>query len=130
MEALYRQGEMDFDAARTRRVSNWLIANPEFGGVWLIRSDGADVGYLALTVCASLEFGGLHGLLDELYVDVASRGRGIGPQAVEFAAAWARSRGFAALRLEVGDENAHAQHVYRNAGFRLHPDRRLMTKWL
>jgi GNAT superfamily N-acetyltransferase len=130
MEGLYRQGEMDFDAVRARRVSEWLLANPESGGIWMIEAKGSAIGYMAVTTCVSLEFGGRHALLDELFVDAAWRGKGVGPQAIEFATEWGRSRGFTALRLEVGDENPHGLHVYAKAGFAIHPDRRLMTRWI
>lgn len=130
MSRLYSQDALDYDAARARRVAQWLIANPGLGGIWLIESEGAAVGYLALTVCVSLEFHGRFAMLDELYIDPAARNQGIGPEAISFATQWAQSRNFAALRLEVAHENLHAQHVYRKSGFAPHHDRRLMTKWL
>lgn len=130
MSRLYAQDALNYDPDRARRVAEWLILHPDAGGLWLIRHGGADVGYLAITVCVSLEFHGRFAMLDELYIDEPARGRGIGPQAVAFASEWARARAFAALRLEVAHENAHAQHVYAMSGFALHHDRRLMTKWL
>ena len=130
MTRLYGQDHLDYDPARARRVSEWLIANPDCGGLWLIDSEGVEVGYFALTVCVSIEFHGRFAMLDELYIDESARGRAIGPEAIAFATSWAQARGFKALRLEVADENAHAQHVYEKNGFNLHNDRRLMTKWL
>jgi GNAT superfamily N-acetyltransferase len=125
MSRLYAQDELAFDAERARRASEWLVANPDLGGIWLIE----EAGYLAITVCVSLEFHGRFALLDELYLDEPWRGRGLGAEAVEFAAAWARSRGFAALRLETAHDNLRAQSLYRKSGFLLH-DRHLMTRWL
>jgi GNAT superfamily N-acetyltransferase len=119
----------EYDPVRTRKTCEWLVANPEWGGIWLIQCDGADAGYLIVTVCASIEFHGKMALLDELYIADDRRSRGLGPAAIEFASEWARARGFAALRLELADDNAHALHVYRKSGFLLH-ERYLMTKWL
>jgi GNAT superfamily N-acetyltransferase len=130
MSRLYGQDALDYDAVRAARVCEWLIANPDHGAIYLIQSDGTDVGYMGLTVCVSIEFHGRFAMLDELYIDVSARSRGIGPEAIAFATAWAKSRNFAALRLEVAEENAHAQHVYEKSSFHLHEDRRLMTKWL
>ena len=129
MARLYSHDASRFDAARALRVSEWLIANPEWGGIWILEVDGRDAGYLVLTVCASIEFHGRMALLDELYIDEEFRNRGLGPAAIEFASEWSRARGFAALRLELADSNTHAQHVYEKTGFYLH-HRRLMTKWL
>ena len=129
MSRLYAQDALPFDAARARLAAEWLAANPDSGGVWLIESAAEPAGYLVLTVCASLEFHGRFALLDELYLDPPWRGLGLGAQAVEFGAAWARSRGMSALRLETAHDNLRAQTLYRKSGFLLH-DRHLMTKWL
>jgi GNAT superfamily N-acetyltransferase len=129
MAGLYRNDPRYFDAGRARAITEWLIANPEWGGIWVIRAGGRDAGYVVLTVCASIEFHGRMALLDELYIDEEFRNRGLGPAAIDFAVSWARARGFAALRLELAADNDHALHVYRKAGFHLH-HRHLMTKWL
>jgi ribosomal protein S18 acetylase RimI-like enzyme len=130
MARLYEQDHLDYDAVRAVRVCEWLLANPVWGGIWRVEVDGRDAGYMAATVASSIEFHGKLAFLDELYIAPEFRSRGLGPAAVEHVAAWARARGFAALRLEVATENLHAQHVYRRAGFLLQNDRRLMTKWL
>ena len=129
MAGLYHHDQRYFDPDRALRVSEWLLSNPEWGGIWVIEADGRDAGYLVLTVCASIEFHGRMALLDELFVDEPFRNRGIGPAAIEFAAQWSRDRGFVALRLELAADNTHARHVYENSGFHLH-NRLLMTKWL
>jgi GNAT superfamily N-acetyltransferase len=130
MQLLYGREHIDFDPPTTLRSAEWLLANPDWGGIWMLDAAGRDAGYLAVTVASSIEFRGRFALLDELYIADEFRGHGLGPAAVGFATEWARDRGFAALRLEVGDENFHGRHVYTKAGFKLHPDRRLMTKWL
>jgi GNAT superfamily N-acetyltransferase len=129
MAGLYAQDALPYDPGRAFRVTDWLLANPDSGGIWIIQADGQDAGHLVLTICVSLEFRGRFALLDELYIDPAWRNCGLGPAAIAFAESWSRDQGFAALRLEVSEDNAHAQHVYRKSGFLLH-DRHLMTKWL
>jgi GNAT superfamily N-acetyltransferase len=129
MARLYSHDSIRFDASRALRVSEWLTANPDWGGIWILDVDGRDAGYLVLTVCASIEFHGRMALLDELYIDDEFRNRGVGPAAIEFASQWSRDRGFSALRLELAADNTHALHVYEKSGFYLH-HRRLMTKWL
>lgn len=129
MARLYAQDALPFDSARARSAAEWLLAAPGRGGIWLIEGDGAAAGYIVLTACVSLEFRGPFALLDELYLDDEWRGRGLGAQAIDFAADWARSRGMAAVRLETAHDNLRAQSLYRKCGFVLH-DRHLMTKWL
>lgn len=129
MAKLYAEGHDPFDAARARSATEKLLAEPEFGGVWTIDMGGAPAGYLVFVMGYSLEFGGRFGLLDELYINQAWRGKGIGKQAVAFAGQQCQTRGWQALRLEVGQENQPAMDLYRRSGFGLH-DRFLMTKWV
>ena len=129
MSRLYEHDELAYSPARARSASEWLLANPESGAIWLIEADGKDAGYIVVTVCVSIEFGGRFALLDELYLDPPWRGQGIAAQAIDFAAAWAASRAISALRLETAVDNAHAIHVYRKSGFTV-DSRHLMTKWL
>lgn len=129
MGRLYSEAGAAHHRERARRAVRGLITNPELGGVWLIDVDGEPAGYLCITLCYSLEFAGPFALLDELYLNEAWRGRGIGAQAIGFAEKWARARGLAAVRLEVGRTNLRALELYRRHGFTAH-DRHLMTKWL
>ena len=129
MGKLYSEAGATHDRERARRAAEWLMANPEFGGVWLIELDGETAGYLCVTVCYSLEFDGRFALLDELYLKPAWRGQGIGSQAIGFAEGWSRGRGLAAIRLEVAHTNLRALELYQRQGFKAH-ERYLMTKWL
>jgi GNAT superfamily N-acetyltransferase len=129
MGNLYAGAGDAYDRPRARRAAQWLLEHPAGGGVWLIRGGAEIAGYLVVTACFSLEFGGEFGLLDELYLEPAWRGQGIGPRAIEFASAWCVARGMQALRLEVARDNQHALRIYERAGFIAH-NRDLMTKWL
>jgi GNAT superfamily N-acetyltransferase len=129
MAQLYAKGSGRHDRERARRGSEWLLAHPEYGGIWMIEVDGRVAGYLVLTIGYSLEFDGRFGLLDELYLEERSRGKGIGKVALAFAEQECRARGLAALRLEVDYGNGGALKLYRESGFKTH-DRYFMTKWL
>jgi len=139
MGRLYSEAGAKHDRERARRAAEGLMANAELGGVWLIHAKdelvndeqvrGEIVGYLCITLGYSLEFDGRFALLDELYLEEAWRGQGIGGQAIAFAAEWSRARGLAAIRLEVAYTNSRAIELYRREGFQAH-DRHLMTKWL
>jgi len=129
MAKLYAQGSSAFDAGRAQRATEKLLAEPEFGGVWMIDWEGTPVGYLVLLLGYSLEFGGRFGLLDEVFVEEAWRGKGLGTEALAFADDQCRAREWNALRLEVGQGNLRAIAMYRWSGFQMH-DRYLMTKWI
>ena len=129
MAQLYAHGVGEFNAVRARRATQRLLAEPEFGRVWMIVAGARPVGYLALVLGYSLEFGGRFGLLDELFVEEPWRGLGLGRQALEFAAGECRARQWSALRLEVARKNERAQALYRSARF-ASQDRDLMTWWM
>lgn len=123
---------MDGQGARDpRRESAMaeLIDRPEFGGTWLMLVDGIVAGYLTLTACYSLEFHGAFGLLDELFVEEAYRGQGIGKAALSFVDEQCRARRWKAVRLEVSKTNVGAMELYRKSGYRAE-ERYLMTRWV
>lgn len=129
MNRLYTEAGGEHDAERARRAIGHLFSHPDAGGVWFIECDSHTAGYIAITACFSLEFGGAFGLLDELYLIPERRGHGLGAQAIAFAELWCRSHGCEALRLEVELSNERALRLYRQGGFISH-HRDLMTKWL
>jgi GNAT superfamily N-acetyltransferase len=129
MGRLYSEGGATHHRERARRAVEELMLNPQLGGIWLIDLGAETVGYLCVTVCYSLEFAGRFALLDELYLQEAWRGQGIGAQAIAFAEDWSRAHGLAAIRLEVEHANLRALELYQRQGFKAH-ERHLMTKWL
>lgn len=129
MHRLYTEPGGTHHRQRARRAMEYLLTRPESGGVWFLEAAGELAGYVVVTACFSLEFGGSFGLLDELYLLPGFRGRGLGSAALGFAGEWCRAHGCEALRLEVDLANERALGLYRRAGFETH-HRDLMTKWL
>lgn len=120
--------ELD-DAARARGIAG-LLDDERAGGVWWIRADGTRVGYLALCVGYSLEFGGRDGFLDEFYLLPEARGRGTGRAALAAALDAARALGIRALHLEVGRDNERARQLYAALGFEARTRFTLMSRGL
>ncbi|MDR7192679.1 GNAT family N-acetyltransferase [Luteimonas terrae] len=116
MRAFYIEDRLCFDDVATPRAVSALLSDPGCGALLLLGADGND-GYMALTRGFSLEQGGHHALLDELYIAPTARGRGLGAQALEIASAQARLWGMAVLRLEVHHHNPRAKALYLRAGF-------------
>lgn len=87
------------------------------------------VGYIALSMGFSIEAGGRDAFIDELYLEPAVQGRGLGKRALEFAAFTCRELGARRIRLEVERKNPRAHALYQRLGFREH-ERRIMYKSL
>lgn len=131
MRSFYAEEHLVFDELIARRALLELLADSTFGTVTLLLApdDGSVIGHFTLTFGFSLEFHGRYALLDELYLIPSVRGRGWGRRGLSLAAEAARTRGVAALRLEVNHANARARSVYLKSGFQ--DNRRdLFTRWL
>jgi ribosomal protein S18 acetylase RimI-like enzyme len=101
---------------------------PPRGGLWLARAGDAGVGCVALrplddTIAE----------VKRMYVDPASRGRGVGRALMETVIAGARARGYETVRLGTLEEMTAAQGLYRSLGFRpverYRPDELIHTRF-
>lgn len=132
MRELFSSDHVHFDEAMAREGLGAItaplgVAPP--GHVWMIESNGQSAGYLVLTFAFSLEFGGWHAFVDEVFLKETFRGRGWGTRAIELAASTCVGLGMHALLLEVDVANDRALSLYRRCGFHEHP-RRLMRRAL
>lgn len=96
------------------------------------RSDGSSprpFGYMVITLGFSVEAGGRDAFVDELYVESAMQGRGLGGRALVYAERVARDLGAQRLRLEVEYANEGARRLYERNGFIAH-QRRILSKVL
>lgn len=105
-----------------------LLDGIPHGAAYLIGPPRAPIGYLVVTFGWSLEFGGLDGFIDEIYVRPGVRGRGIASETLSALPRALAGAGLKALHLEVSRTNDKAQALYKQAGFVARPDHMLMTK--
>ena len=103
-----------------QRATAGLIENHSLGRILTARRDGALVGVAVISFLWTLEHGGPAAWLDEVYVEPARRGAGIGRQLVEAAMQVARDSGCIALDLEVDAGHDAAERLYERMGFRRH----------
>ena len=112
--------------ARLNGVKPLLEGSP-YGAIYLIGLPRAPIGYIAITFGWSIEFGGMDGFVDEVYVRPAVRGRGIAAEVLTSLPTALAQGGLKALHLEVDTDDQSAQRLYDRAGF-VHRDRyKLMT---
>ena len=99
MGEFYADGGHPLPAARAARTFERLLASPQLGAVWLVAPGGTPAGFVVLTVAFSMEYGGLRGFVDDLFVAAPYRRQGLASEALEAV------------------ENDTAVRVYRRAGF-------------
>ena len=105
-----------------------LLQNPVYGVVYVVREQTALIGYLVICFDFSLEYRGKGAWIDELFVEAAHRGKGIGTQLLDLAETASREHNAKFLHLEVTHGNP-AIELYRRRGFLDH-QRYLMSKAL
>jgi len=112
--------EADFrpDVERQRRGLALLLAAPAQSLVLVAERGGEVVGMVTVQLVVSTAEGALSGLLEDMVVAPAARGRGIGRRLLEAAEGWTRERGATRLQLLADRENAPALRFYERMGWR------------
>ncbi len=113
----------DLEAA----IAPMLDGSPH-GAAYLIGPSRAPVGYLVVSFGWSVEFGGLDGIPDELFIRTGVRGRGIAGDALSALVRALGPAGLCALHLEVRRTDEATKRLCRRAGFALRDDFALMSR--
>lgn len=107
-----------------------LLDGSPHGAIYLIGPACAPIGYIVVTFGWSIEFGGLDGFIDEIYIRSGVRGRGVGSEVITSLVAMLKSVGMKALHLEVDPENERALRLYGRCHFKPRSDYQLMSRIL
>lgn len=118
MRAFYGEADYSLPQIPATRALGALLAEPPWGAIWLAENGATPVGYIVLTLGFSMEYGGLRGFVDDLYVLPRFRGRGIGAALLAVLRSGCADRGVRALHVEVGPEDLPARRLYERAGYR------------
>lgn len=117
----YRFDKIPFDRASLSKGLDTLLRNISQGQAWLMENHKRTVGYALLTYNFDLEYGGVDGMLTDLYVSKQFRKQGIGSLALYEIEDFCRERGIRAIELQVLHHNRDAETFYRKAGFKILP---------
>ena len=117
MAEFYAESGFPLNCAHASAALAVLLADERLGSIWIMEAEAAPAGYVVLTLCFSMEYGGMAGTVDDLFVRPAFRKRRLATQALATLREHCEQRGVRALHVETGDDNAAALAVYRNAGF-------------
>jgi GNAT superfamily N-acetyltransferase len=101
-----------------RGLAQALLADPERAGIQLLarERDGTAVGFATIFWTFSTLRAAPIGLMNDLYVAPAARGRGIGRALIDACAAQCARRGVAELEWNTAPSNERAQSVYDATG--------------
>jgi len=119
--AYYRFDKIPYNLNSLRRGLDTLLRNLSLGQAWLMEVHKKHVGYTLLTYNFDLEYGGVEGMLTEVYVEKRFRNHGVGTLALYEVEDFCRERGIRTVELQVQHRNRAAETFYRKAGFRILP---------
>ena len=110
--------EQDFEPEpdRQRRGLALLLDSPQ-AAVLVAEFEGRLVGMLTVQILVSTAQGGAVGLVEDVVVDAAHRGRGIGEAMLAYLRHWSRQRGLSRLQLLADRDNLRALEFYRKQGW-------------
>jgi ribosomal protein S18 acetylase RimI-like enzyme len=115
----YRSSKIPFNGTSLTKGLDTLLRSVSQGQAWLMENHKKPVGYALLTYNFDLEYGGVEGLLIDLYVEKRFRNRGIGSLALYEVEDFCRERGIRTIELQVTHHNKAAEDFYRKAGFHI-----------
>jgi len=113
----HREEGVDQDETTRRAAIEPLLDGSPHGAIYLIGPTRAPIGYVAICFGWSIEFGGMDGFVDEIYIRPGVRGRGIGSEVLSSLPRALARAGLKALHLEVDRENAVTRKFYQKLLF-------------
>jgi GNAT superfamily N-acetyltransferase len=117
MAEFYSDSPYTLNPRRATEAFKSLLADERLGHVWFIQADSKDVGYVVVTLCHTMTYGGTSAIVDDFFIRPAFRGVGLGKAAMAEVRSFCASKGIRSIHVETGRDNAPALAVYRRAGF-------------
>jgi len=126
--AFHQEVGITQDETTRRAALAPLLAGSPHGAAYLIGPSRAPIGYVILSFGWSVEFAGMDGFIDEIYIRRAVRGRGIGSEVLSNLPKALAGAGLKALHLEVRRDDMNARGFYERLRFLPREDYMLMTR--
>ena len=111
------EADFAFDPDKQRRGLELLLSRGEAARLLVAEHAGSIVGMCSLQCLISTAEGGEVGLIEDMVIAEAWRGRGIGRRLLEAMEAWARTRGLSRLQLLADRHNRPALSFYEALGW-------------
>src|SRR5882762_7904746 len=124
----YAEAAYPLNRRRANEAFTALQADERFGQVWFIQADSQDIGHVVVTLCFSMEYGGLIAFVDDLFIQRPFRRMGLGTAALAEVRDFCAKRGVRAILVETGRDNVAAQALYRRVGFAITERQLLMLR--
>ncbi|HTW89128.1 MAG TPA: GNAT family N-acetyltransferase [Candidatus Binataceae bacterium] len=118
IRAYYRYDSIRFRAKLVAEGLREMLRNRACGQMWIMRDGERAIGYVAFSFHHDAEFGGRQGVITDLFIRSAYRGRGLGAIMLATVDDYCRLAGIRSMELQVIHGNRAAEAFYRKHGFR------------
>lgn len=112
-----QEHEFTPDPQKQEAGLDMIISDPSIGTIFVCEEDGLIVGMISALNLVSTAIGKKVLFLEDMIVDPAWRGKGIGALLIEHVCRWAREEGYGRATLLTDGDNIPAQHFYEAHGF-------------
>jgi ribosomal protein S18 acetylase RimI-like enzyme len=116
MQEFYAEANYQLDRQWAAASFSALLKDNSRGAAWVILQDSEPAGYVVLTIRFSMEYGGLDGFIDDLFIRPAYRRQGLGRAALKALFDECGRRKLLAVHVEVGQDDVGAKSLYRSYG--------------
>jgi GNAT superfamily N-acetyltransferase len=113
-----QEAELDPDPEKQRRALEIILQDESRARIYVARDAGMIVAMAALHFTTSTAEGGKVAWLEDCIVRPEHRRKGIGRRLLDYVIAQARTEGALRVMLLTDGDNASAQALYRQSGFR------------
>lgn len=110
------EADFHFDAVKTRRAIQRLL-NDKRACVLVARDADKVIGMVTAQLVISTAEGAYSAWVEDVVIDNAQRGRGIGKQLLKAIEEWAKEQGATRLQLLADMQNQPALEFYRSSGW-------------
>jgi len=117
VEAYYKFDSIAFDERGTAAALRRLLRDKSLGRAWVIDAGHALAGYAILTFNYDLEFGGVEGILTDMFVAARFRRKQFGAQLIGAVRDFCEAAGINTMELQVTRSNWGARLFYKALGF-------------
>lgn len=118
MARYHAERGFDYDDLHRATVAAPLLDSSPLGAIWLIGPARAPLGYVLVTFGWSIQYGGMTGTVEEVFIRSSVRKRGIGTEVLHAIAVSLGNAGINALHVKLEGEDTDIERFCTRVGFK------------
>lgn len=106
-----------------KKITNFFkyVRKKKDAQIFVCEYESRVLGFATLDTCFSIEYGGIWGVIDAIYLEKIIRNQGIGTKFLHWIEKYSTKKGYKVLYLETTPNNIGARRLYERLGFHTFP---------